>query len=91
MCNFQPAVPFLSESHDKAQFSWDFCRCLKDVSKPADITLAVWSVPLWASECLMEMHSGMCGGELGRWQLCQETALVVVKWRPDAGSGRSYS
>jgi hypothetical protein len=71
MClgHFQLAVPFISESHDKAQFSRNFCRCLKDVSRPADITPAVWSVPLWASECLMEMHSGMRGGELGRWQL----------------------
>jgi hypothetical protein len=33
--NFQPAVHFMSESHDKSQFNWNFCPCLQDVSKTA--------------------------------------------------------
>jgi len=35
MTNFQLALCFISESHDKLQFSWNFCPCLQDVSKTA--------------------------------------------------------
>jgi hypothetical protein len=31
------------------------------------------------------MCSGMHGGELGKWQLCQETALMLVKWGGGGG------
>ena len=81
----------MSKGHDKAQFIWNICPCLQDVSKPADITPDVWSVALRSSEYLMEMHIGMHGGVLGRWQLYQETAIVLVKWGSVAVSGRSYS
>ena len=37
------------------------------------------SIPLWLSECLIEMRSGICGGEVDRWQLCQQTAVVLVR------------
>jgi len=30
---FQLAVPFISEIHAKAQFNWNFCPSLQDVSK----------------------------------------------------------
>jgi hypothetical protein len=33
--NWQLAVCFISESHDKAQFNWNFCSYLQDVSKTA--------------------------------------------------------
>jgi hypothetical protein len=33
--NLQLAVPFLSESRDKAHFNWNFCPFLQDVSKIA--------------------------------------------------------
>jgi hypothetical protein len=33
--NWQLAVGFISESHDKAQLNWSVCRCLQDVSKTA--------------------------------------------------------
>jgi hypothetical protein len=33
--NFQLAVSFVSESHDKAQFNCSFCPCLQGVSKAA--------------------------------------------------------
>ena len=29
--NFQVVVHFTLESHDKAQFNWNFCPCLQDV------------------------------------------------------------
>jgi len=51
----------------------------------------VWLIPLRVSECLMEMGSGMCGVKSGTWQLCRETALVLIEWVLDAVSGRSYS
>ena len=39
----------------------------------------------------MEMRSGMLGDDSGMWQLCQETAVILVEWMQDAVSGMSYS
>jgi hypothetical protein len=43
------------------------------------------------SECLTEICSGMCSGNLGRWQLCQETSLILFQSGFNAVSGRPYS
>ena len=36
------------------------------------------------------MRTGM-RGDLGTWQLCQETAVILVEWMQNAASGRLYS
>lgn len=65
------------------------------VAPAASLTPAVWSGWLQVSECLVsqlvEMHSKMCGGELGRGQLCQEHVSEVAQSWPDAASCQSYS
>ena len=38
--NFQLAVCFISECHDKPQFNWSIWPCLQDVSKTSFLTKA---------------------------------------------------
>jgi hypothetical protein len=39
--NWQLAVGFVLESHDKAQLNWSICLCLQDVSKTAFLIKAL--------------------------------------------------
>jgi hypothetical protein len=63
MTNFLLAVCFTPEGHDKAQFSWNFCPSLQDVSKTALLVkaLLVSLICSWYRKNRMEHNSGRFG------------------------------